>query len=168
MKIKGISLGAILLMLGSALGAQTTPYTTPQFSATFNGPVTNSTDTNTAKTSTDNFFSSTNNGVEQMISVRTVDHDIDMDKAATDFYAGQAQKAAGWGDSSLLDHKDGTDQGRNWAYVFLQFPDNTKKRRIWITIVNSRTVLMILQEAPMQADDEFSWKTIADSLDIRM
>jgi hypothetical protein len=34
--------------------------------------------------------------------------------------------------------------------------------------VNSRTVLMIVQDAPMQADDEFSWKTIADSLDITM
>lgn len=168
MKIKAISLGAILLMFGSVLAAQTTPYTTPQFSANFNGPVTTFADTNTAKTSTDNFFTSTRNGVEQMISVRIVDHDIAVDKDSTDFYAGQAQKAVNWGSSSLLEHKEGSYQGHSWAYVYLQSPNNTRKRRIWITIVNSRTVLMILQEAPMKTDDQSDWETISDSLDIKL
>src|SRR3977135_1134583 len=114
MRIKAISLGAILLMIGSVVAAQTTPYTTPQFSANFNGPVATSTDTNTAKTSTDNFFTSSDNGAQKMISVRIVDHDIAVDKDSTDFYAGQAQKAVNWGSSSLLEHKDGSYQGHSW------------------------------------------------------
>jgi len=168
MRTKALSMGAFLLMIGSGLAAQTTPYTTPQFSADFNGPVKTFTDTNTAKTSTNYSFNSSHNGIEQLISVRIVDHDIDVDKASTDFYVGQAQKAVDWGSSALLEQKDGSYQGHNWAYVFLQSPDNTKKRRIWIAVVNARTVLMILQDAPMESDDQSDWKTISDSLDIKM
>ena len=168
MRIKAVSLGAFLLMIGSVLSARTTPYTTPLFSAEFNGPVTTSTDSNTAKTSTNYTFNSSHNGIEQMVSVRIVDHDIDVDKDSTDFYVGQAQKAIGWGSSALLEQKDGSYKGHSWAYVFLQSPDNTRKRRIWISVVNARTVLMILQDAPMKTDDQFDWETISDSLDIKM
>lgn len=57
MKIQMILLGAVLLGAGSTVMAQSTLYSTPQLSATFNGPVTVEVDRNKEDTSTDTEYS---------------------------------------------------------------------------------------------------------------
>ena len=98
-----ILLGAALLGAGSIAMAQSTPYSTPQLSATFNGPVTVEVDRNKEDTSTDTEYSSSHGDIYQMLSVRTVTaKDLDVKQDTLDFYVEQAL-----GDAKSLDRKMG-------------------------------------------------------------
>ena len=91
MKIQAILLGATLLAVGSIASAQSTPYSTPQLSATFNGPVTVDINRNKENTSTDTEYSSSRGDVYQMLSSRTVTaKDLEVSQDTLDFYVDQA------------------------------------------------------------------------------
>lgn len=160
MKTKLLIFVVAALSLAGLAGAQSTPYSTPNFSATFNSPVTTSTDRNSDGTRSNYYYGAKNKGVEQLVCVRIIDHDIDLNKSSTNFYADQAAKGM-----TLEDRKDGTYQGH--LYVLVRVHDATAQRKLWVILVNARTVIMFLQQAPVGADDSSDWSTLANSLIIK-
>ena len=161
MKIKLILLGAALVGAGSIARAQSTSYSTPQLSATFNGPVTVEVDRNKEDTSTDTEYSSFHHGIYQMLSVRTVTaKDLDVKQDSLDFYVEQAL-----GDAEPLDRRNGTYQEHIGEYV--SFNKSDFKWRMWFIIVNPRTVLIVSELAPVGANDDAAWSTFSDSLVIK-
>jgi hypothetical protein len=161
MKFKLILLGAALLGAGSIATAQSTPYSTPQASATFNGPVTVEVARNKENTSTDTEYSSSHGDIYQMLSVRAVtDKDLDVKQDTLDFYVEQAL-----GDAKPLDRKNGTHQELIGEYV--SFDRSDFQWRMWFIIVNPRTVMILSELAPVGASDDAAWSTFSDSLVIK-
>jgi hypothetical protein len=160
--------GVFFLMLSSVASAQSTPYKTDNFTATFNGPVKSTTERNLQGTSTDVHFSSKAGDVEQMISIRLVDHDIDVDTAPI-FYANQTLKN---GTRTLLSHKEGIYKKKHpWSLItFADTRDNVITRwHTWFIIIDSRTVMIVAQEAPMgDHEDNPEWEIFISSLNIKM
>jgi hypothetical protein len=112
--MKIVLLGVLFFALSSMAAAQSTPYQNDNFTATFNGPVRVSLDHNAQGTSTDKHFTTTGT-IQQTISIRTVNHDIDVDKATTDYYATQTLKN---GTRTLLSRKDGSFKGKHpWTLI---------------------------------------------------
>jgi hypothetical protein len=91
MNTKRLGFIAVLIALfaGVAL-AKSTPYSTPKFSATFNGPVSFQIDENNAKTSVNNEWHSVADGVFQELNIREVASGIDVDQASLDYYTNQS------------------------------------------------------------------------------
>ena len=161
MKIKAILLGAALLGASSIATAQSMPYSTPQLSATFNGPVTVEVDRNKEDTSTDTEYSSSHGDIYQMLSVRTVTaKDLDVKQDTLDFYVEQALDEA-----KPLDRRNGTYQEHIAEYV--SFNKSDFQWRMWFIIVNPRTVLILNELAPVGANDDAAWSTFSDSLVIK-
>jgi hypothetical protein len=161
MKAKSLLFFPVFLLLSAFAVAQSTPYSAPNFSTIFNSPVTTTSRRNNAGTSTDYFYNAKNNkDIEQVVTVRTVDHDIDLDKSSTDFYAGQASK-----NMALDDRKDGIYQGH--MYVSVQVHNATRERKVRVILVNSRTVLILFQQAPVGTDDSADWNTLVNSLVVK-
>jgi hypothetical protein len=161
MKIKVILLGAALLGAGSIATAQSTPYSTPQLSATFNGPVTVEVERNKEDTSTDTEYSSSHGDVYQMLSVRTVTaKDLDVKQDTLDSYVEQVL-----GDAKPLDRRNGTYQEHIGEYV--SFNKSDSQWRMWFIIVNPRMVLILSELAPVGANDDAAWSTFSDSLAIK-
>ena len=161
MKIKVILLGAALLGAGSIASAHNTLYSTPQLSATFNGPVTVEVDRNKEDTSTDTEYSSSHGDIYQMLSVRTVTaKDLDVKQDTLDFYVEQALD-----DAKPLDRRNGTYQEHIGEYV--SFIKSDFQWRMWFIIVNPRTVLILNELAPVCAHDDAAWSTFSDSLIIK-
>jgi hypothetical protein len=160
MKAKSLLSFAAFLLLSAFAVAQSTPYSAPNFSTIFNSNVTTTSRRNNAGTSTDYFYNAKNKDIEQVVTVRTVDHDIDLDKSSTDFYAGQASK-----NMTLDDRKDGVYQGH--IYVSVLVHNATRERKVRFILVNSRTVLMLFQQAPVGTDDSADWSTLVNSLVVK-
>ena len=162
MKIQAILLGATLLAVGSIASAQSTPYSTPQLSATFNGPVTVEVNRNKENTSTDTEYSSSRGEVYQMLSSRTVTaKDLEVSQDTLDFYVDQAL-----GDVKPLARKNETYQDHISEYVY--FNKDDMLWRMWFIIVSPRTVLMLNQLAPAGAKDDTAWSAFSDSLVIKL
>jgi hypothetical protein len=162
MKIKVMLLGAALLGACSIAAAQSTPYSTPQLSATFNGPVTVEVHRNREDTSTDTEYSSSHNDICQMLSVRTVTaKDLDVKQDALDFYVEQVL-----GDAEPLDRRNATYQEHIGEYV--SFNKSDTQWRMWFIIVNPRTVLILSEIAPVGANDDAAWSIFSDSLVIKL
>lgn len=161
MKIKVLLLAAVLFGAGSIATAQSTAYSTPQLSATFNGPVTVEVDRNKEDTSTDTEYSSFHGDVYQMLSVRTVTaKDLDVKQDTLDSYVEQAL-----GDAKALDRRNGTYQEHIGEYV--SFNRSNSQWRMWFIIVNPRTVLIVSELTPVGANDDAAWSTFSDSLVIK-
>lgn len=161
MKLKVILLGTALLGAGSIATAQNTPYSTPQLSATFNGPVTVEVDRNKEDTSTDVEYSSSHGDVYQMLSVRTVTaKDLDVKQDTLDFYVEQAL-----GDAQPLDRKNEIYREHIGEYV--SFNRGAFQWRMWFIIVNPGTVLILSELARVGANDDAAWSTFSDSLVIK-
>jgi hypothetical protein len=160
MKAKSLLFFPVFLLLSAFAVAQSTPYSAPNFSAIFNSPVTTSSSRNNAGTSTDYFYNAKNKDIEQAVCLRTIDRDIDLDKSSTDFYAGQAAK-----NMTLDDRKDGVYQGH--MYVSVQVHNATMERKVRVILVNSHTVLMLFQQAPVGTDDSADWNTLVNSLVVK-
>jgi hypothetical protein len=161
MKFKVILLGAALLGAGSIASAQSTPYSTPQLSVTFNGPVTVEVDRNKEDTSTDTEYSSSRGAIYQMLSVRTVTaKDLDVQQDTLDSYVEQALD-----DAKPLDRRNQTYQEHIGEYV--SFNKSDFQWRMWFIIVNPRTVLILSELAPVAANDDAAWSTFSDSLVIK-
>jgi hypothetical protein len=160
MKGKAIILGVLFLMLGSIAGAQSTPYSTSRFAATFNGPVSFITDQNDKKTSVNNEWSSSNNGVLQQLTIRDIAHDIDVNKTSLDYYVNQALDG-----SPAIDRKYGVYQGHPWEFAYYNQEGVTW--RMWFIIVNPNTVIVLSQLTDIGRDDSTAWSTFANSLAIK-
>ena len=130
---------AFTFILALAISSVAQTYSTPVFSATFNGDVKvetfrNSTNSNTA-------YSSFSNGITELVVVRTVDHDIDVNTTSSQFYRANTTGA------TLVDkfNSDGEYQGHPYSYGLFEYTDSgiafTERERI--IIVNSRTVIFI-------------------------
>lgn len=159
----------VLLALACSAFAQNTIFDTAVFGATFNGPISTSSDQNATKTSTDNFYNSTNNGIDQLLSVRIVDHDISVDRTSTDFYATQAFKNGEVQD----DRKEGTYQGHIWVYIGEHFTGTdgiAYRRHVWTIIVDPRTVIIVMQQSATTvgaSTDASAWSVFVNSLVIK-
>jgi hypothetical protein len=161
MKIKVVLLGAVLLGAGLIATAQSTPYSTPQLSATFNGPVAVEVDRNKEDTSTDTEYSSSRGNVYQMLSVRAVtEKDLDVKQDTLDFYVEQAL-----GDAKPVGRKNETYQEHIGEYV--SFNKSDFQWRMWFIIVNPRTVLILSELAPVGSNDDAAWSNFSDSLVIK-
>ena len=155
---------AFTFILALAISSVAKTYSTPVFSATFNGDVKvetfrNSTNSNTAyssfsngitklkvktfrnSTSSNTAYSSFSNGITELVVVRTVDHDIDVNTTSSQFYRANTTGA------TLVDkfNSDGEYQGHPYSYGLFEYTDSgiafTERERI--IIVNSRTVIFI-------------------------
>jgi hypothetical protein len=166
MKSKVLLLGAFLLMFVSITVAQDnkpsvlTPYSTPRFSATFNGPVTFEKDLNDAKTTTNNEWSSSASGVFQMLTIRDISGGIPVNQASLDFYTKEALNG-----TTALAHADGVYQGHIWSYV--SYNQEGVQWRMWFIIVNPNTVFSISELTDVGNDDSAAWATFSKSLVIK-
>jgi hypothetical protein len=161
--------GAVLLLPALA-GAQTpTPYSTPQFSATFNGPVTAEPParTSTTNSSVDLYYSSRINGVQQIVAIRTTDSAsyTTADFSSSDFYAQQIA-ATGALESSSQDHYQGYPFSYTKALMSQQNGSKLVQRDRFI-ILNDRTMVFVRMIAPTDRDSDEVWLAFANSLVIK-
>ncbi len=161
MKSKSFYLCVIVLLLSAFALAQSTPYSTSVFSATFNGPVTTSSDRNGSNTSSDHFYLSSAKGITDVVDIRNLDGDIPVDKSSTDFYVGQATKDG----STLISRQDGTYQGHIYVFVVVTTTDGRALKN-WIIILNSRQVLFMVQADNGSAGTD-DWSAFSQSLNIK-
>ena len=141
-----------------------TPYSTAQFSATFNGPVETWSEPNVQKTSMDIFYASKANRIEQTVAYRTINGEIDVDTASLDFYVKALTKKG----ETLKSRHDGTHHGHIFAYFEVQTANEPPRlRRTWLLIQNSRTVFVVLQSATDGTDDSEEWNAFSQSFAIK-
>lgn len=165
--IKPLLLAGAVLLLPVVSGAQTpTPYSTPQFSATFNGPVTAQPParTSTTNTSLDLFYSSEANGVTQIVAIRTLDYAsyTTTDFSSSDFYARQIA-AAGTLESSSQDRYQGYPFSYTKALMSQQDGSKMVQRDRFI-ILSDRTMAFVRMLAPPAQDSDAAWTAFANSL----
>jgi hypothetical protein len=175
-KRRTLLLTVVVLLLAAFAGAQVpcrpaatgpcppaptpTPYSTAQFSATFNGPVETWTEPNVQKTSVDSFYASKTNGIEQTAAFRTIGGEIDVDTASLDFYVKQLTKKG----ETLKSRQDGTHHGHIFAYFEVVTADQPPRiRKAWLIIQNSHTVFVVMQSANEGVDDSDEWNAFAKS-----
>ena len=181
MRIKAIfftlvlSLLAIVGIATASPNFQTTPYSTNNFSATFNGPVTadpmqRSTDGQSSNYAYYSFNETT--GVGQIVIVRFVDHDISVDYTSSDFYANDDTTGG-----VITNRSTTTYQGHPLTYTRHGYTEDGVQlsKRTRFIIVNSREVIFLEQIAPFVDYDQFptldgdkpQWVEFEDSLNIK-
>jgi hypothetical protein len=177
---KALLLTAVVPLLAAFAGAQVpcrptatspcspgqtpTPYSTPQFSATFNSPVETWSEPNVQKTSMDVFYASKANGIEQTVAYRTINGEIDVDTASLDFYVKALTKTG----QTLKSRQDGTHHGHIFAYFEVESADKPPRlRRNWLIIQNSHTVFILMQSTVEGADDSEEWNAFSKSFAIK-
>src|SRR5260370_19737144 len=119
-----------------------TPYSTAQFSATFNGPVETWSEPNVQKTSMDIFYASKANRVEQTEAYRTINGELYVRTAFLDFYVkAHTKKRETW-----KSPHDGAHHVHIFAYFEVQTANEPPRLRIpWLLIQNSHTVFVVMQ-----------------------
>jgi hypothetical protein len=173
---KAVVLTVVILLLAAFTGAQVpcrptatspcppaptpTPYSTAQFSATFNGPVETWTEPNVQKTSVDVFYASKANRIEQTVAFRTIGGEIDVDTASLDFYVKALTKKG----ETLKSRQDGTHHGHIFAYFEVESTDQPPRiRKTWLIIQNSHTVFVLIQSTNEGVDDSDEWNAFTKS-----
>jgi hypothetical protein len=155
-------LAAIGLLLSGAAFAESTPYSTPNFSATFNGTV--ATGTNTQTNSVSYTYLSSANDVAQKVTVRIVDHDIAVSHESSNFYVNDDRTGG-----TMSDVKQDYYQGHPFTYSCHTYDYNgvrlTKRARF--IIVNARTVIFIEQFSAAAYNDTPEWTAFENSLIIK-
>jgi hypothetical protein len=182
MKIKAITLTLVLSLLvivGIATASpnfQTQPFATNNFSAVFNGPVTETTIQHA--TNTDYEYYSASDGVQQQITVRFITHDISVDQTSADFYANDDAAGGSGSTGGIVTNRSiDTYQGHPFTYTrrhsFANGLDYAKRTRF--IIVSAREVIFVTQVVPFQDlsttaagnGDQPQWIDFEDSLDIK-
>ncbi len=153
---------AIGLLLSVTALAENTPYSTPNFSATFNGKVT--TDTVSKVTSMNYTYESSTQNVAQTIVVRIVDHDIDVNHESSNFYANDDRTGG-----TMSNVKQDYYQGHPFTYSYHVYDSGgvSMTKRTRFIIVNARTVIFIWQISATAYDDTAEWAAFANSLTIK-
>jgi hypothetical protein len=166
MKKNSVVLVLVVLFLAAFAGAQSTPYSTNVFSATFNSSVSVKQSGTTGGTSTNVFYLSNSASVPQVVGVRTINPPgIDVNQASLNVYAADALK----GGKIQDDRKDALIQGHISTYINAHYTDEANiltRRRSLTIILNARTVILIMQEAGASSDDGGArdWDTLIKSL----
>lgn len=143
--------------------AQSTPYKTNVFSATFSGPVEVQQSGSKGGTST-NVIYLTNGAVSQVLGVRTINAPgIDVNRTSLDVYAENALKGKTQDDRQYYEV-----QGHIAVYLNTHYTDKgvvLRRRRLTI-ILNARTVIMLVQDAEASFSDGGveDWQTLTHSL----
>ncbi len=167
MKTRSVVLAVVILLFAALAGAQDTTFGTSLFSATFNGPVSSQEVGTKGGTSTTVAYLSGTEIVSQIVGVRTINAPgIAVDRTSLDVYAADALK----GGKTQDDRRYFDVQGHIAVYVNAHYTDTgAPRRRRWLAILlNSRTVILILQDAQADFNDGgvSNWKTLTDSLTI--
>lgn len=164
---------SLLAFAGIALastGLQTTPFETPQFSATFNNTVTLEPASRSKDNQSTNYvytsYSDTNT-TGQAVIVRFVDHDIDVNYTSSDFYANDDTSTG-----TVSNTSNGTYQGHPFTYTARKWNESGVDliKRTRFIIVNSREVIFIIQIAPDTNNsygDREQWMDFENSLNIK-
>jgi hypothetical protein len=148
---------------GPNTGLANTLYSTDYFSVIFNGPVTAEAFRSTDNRSTNYVYSSSNANVVQMVNVRILDGDIPNDRSSAEFYAND-DRTPGEDLSSRTDSYFWC--GHPYVYTTHVYPLNGRdmRERSRIIIVNSRTVIFLVQIAPDSYSDHDEWLDFEYSL----
>ena len=175
MKIKAIVLAFVLSLLAlggiawANTGLQTTSYSTNNFSAQFNGPVTAGPVQRSQDNQSSNYvYTSFDTNVGQGVIVRFVDHDIPVDQTSSDFYANDDTS-----DGTITNQSTGMYQGHPYTYTGRAYTDSGTEmfKRTRFIIVNSREVIFIIQIEPKQNGNYLTnqpqWFDFEDSLNIK-
>jgi hypothetical protein len=166
--MKSLSVFLLVVMLATAAWAQSTPYSTNVFSATFNGPVAVQQSGTKGGTSTSVMYLAQSGSpiVYQALAVRTINAPgIAVDQASLEVYGNDIIN----GGLTQDDRQYITVQGHIAVYVNAHKTDEagllTRRRGLTI-ILNPRTVIMVLQEAQASNDDGgvTNWTTLTGSL----
>lgn len=161
-----LSLVALLLMVASVTWGQSATFGTKVFSATFVGPVEAKETGTTGGTSNNFVYMANGTNVAQALAVRTINAPgIPVDRASLDVYAADSLK----GGKTEDDRQYADVQGHISVYVNSHYTDNAgflTRRRSLSIILNPRTVILILQEAPDSNGDGAvkDWTTLTESL----
>jgi hypothetical protein len=161
-----IKLFAVAVLLTVSAMAQDTTFGTNVFSATFVGPVKTQEVGTKGGTSTNLIYLADAPLVSQAVAVRTISAPgIDVNRESLDVYAADALK----GGKIQDDRQYYTLQNHIAVYVNAHYTDDggyLTRRRSLAIILNPRTVILILQEAPDSNGDgaAANWRTFMDSL----
>lgn len=153
-----------VLALAFVASAFAQTYNTPNFSATFNGPVkAGAAYQNDAKTSTTtDYCTPLNLAVVQCVDARFITAGvIPVDNTSSDFYLYHDTFG---GNPQLLSHE--MYQGHPASYAFFNDGKGNGQRER-VIIVSPTEVLFILQYASANLDDSADWTGFAQSLDIK-
>ncbi len=164
MKLSAASLLLSLALVGTAF-AQTIPYSTNSFSATFKGSVTPVIGSRNMEGSSTEDQYTVHGGITQWVNARIVDYDIPVNKLSLDYYAGQMSK-----DGTLIRRDDGiTNQGYIRVYVVVNYKVNgvAMQRRARVIIKDSRHMFFVVQQTPANVDDQADWNTFKNSFVIK-
>ncbi len=168
-RFKCLLLAGAILLVPAVSGAQTpTPYSTPQFSATFNGPVTAQPPARTSTTndSVNLFYSSTFNGVQQIVAIRTMQPSLYHGGfSSSDFYA---QQIAATG--TLEDSSQDRYQGYPFSYTkALMTQQNGSKmvQRDRFIILSDQKMVFVRMIAPPDRDSDAVWLAFANSFVVK-
>ena len=164
MKLKSLMLIAATLLLSVVSMAQTS-YNNSYFGVTFNGgAVTTTINPNDAGTSMNHNYISENVDFRQIVDVRLIDHDINVDLSSSNFYADQDSKRG-----TVVSRSTGTYQGHPFTYTFLKYTENgvVYSRRTRYIIVEPREVVFIEQISLMSFDDQSLWENFESTLNIK-
>jgi hypothetical protein len=156
-------LAAIGFLLSvTAFAQQSTPYSTPNFSATFNNAVT--TDTSSQTNSVSYSYKSVTESVAQTVTVRIVDHDIAVSHESSNFYANDDRTGG-----TMSDVKQDYSQGHPFTYSChtYDFSGVRLTKRTRFIIVNARTVIFISQISAAAYNDTAEWTAFENSLIIK-
>src|ERR1700674_1773030 len=161
MNTKRFSSIALLVVLFAGVAfAQSTPYSAPRFSAPFNGPVKYETDQNDAKTSVNNEWSSSADGIFQQLTIREIAKGVDVNQATLDFYVNQALDK-----STAIERTNGVYQGHIWGYA--SYNQDGEQWRMWFIVVDSNTVFVLSELTATGNNDSANWATFSKSLVIK-
>jgi|ERR1700733_3847729 len=167
-----LSLLAVVGIAMASTGLQTTPYSTGNFSAVFNGPVTADPVSRSTDNESSNYdYYSFSAGVGQIVVVRQIDHDIPVDQSSADFYVND--DATG---GTVTNRSNFTYQGHVGAYtrrIYMSDGVQLSKRTRYI-VVNSREVIFLEEitaigspSDPGDMAEQKQWFDFEDSLDIK-
>jgi hypothetical protein len=164
--LKSLILIAATFLLSAVSMAQTS-YNNNYFGVSFSGgAVTTATAPNDARTSMNYDYISENSNVRQVVDVRLIDHDINVDLSSSNFYADQ-DNARG----VVVSRSTGTYQGHPFTYTFTKItptdgtaPYSVRRRYI---IVGPRETIWIMQTSLMTFDDQALWENFENTLNIK-
>lgn len=146
-------------------GLQTTPYSTPNFSAIFNGTVkVSGVERSEDNQSSNTVYSSLNNYSLQTIIVRFIDHDIAVNQASADFYADDDRVGG-----TITNRSTGTWEGHIYTYTMHHYVKDgySLTQRCRYIIVNSREVIFLEQISSEDYADHDEWLDFEYSLRIK-
>jgi hypothetical protein len=158
--LRVVAIGFLLSV--TSFAQQSTPYSTPNFSATFNNTVT--TDNSSQTSSVSYIYKSVTQSVGQMVTVRIVDHDIAVSHESSNFYANDDRTGG-----TMSDVKQDYYQGHPFTYSChtYDFKGTSLTKRARVIIVNARTVIFIEQISAAAYNDTAEWTAFEDSLVIK-